>query len=770
MNFKKIYCIIAVLAMLFGMIPLEAHGIDEYRNDFSNTETLDELTVRLNDGEVYTENGELVLEGSTEYPPSTRVIFPFECEGEFLFELDVALGEASSNTAQCGVFFGADGGNEYKVTISRNGAKTVFCVMYCQSEEMFTVLAEGELECGDKFRLQTAVSEGVLYVNAGDEPLLLCGVPYPCVGRAGVEARLITSRFDNISLKNGRADVKKASDSYNTTVYVPKTGIVTPPVVIERDNEKNSQYDVNMKRQAITVYDVRLYEKALYVFSGTKRIGTLSERMNLSKKLTIPAFSVSDAECAAALSVYISENGIKDAFVISAKEEHIRTVKASNPLIRGVIDASSAITVNASELYKRAHSSGCNTVILPQRGVNAKTVKALKELFMTVYTVCGEKNTNNDIYTCLSSGCDGIIGDADAVISYMESFTDMTHFGTPFTVSYGGDESAGHINSLTAVMSAAKNGADVIRVDICVTDDGSAVLSATDETVYLNQKVSIYGTTLNELKKLHYTDEKISGESIATLSEVLKHLKNEYPDVVIYARLSDDRTLTADAVNASAEEYGMQSRVVILTDKKTVAKYAQEKLKVGANCTAEVYIPVNASDNTAVCCIESSLRAVNSAYFPQNIKLTKELLYCTASRGITVFTNNQRQITELDIQKDTSGKISVSATRADGTVYDVTDKAEFVTVSGTPLFHNGAVSGQGVFAVRVPFADGYVYTRSLAAEETEKSEETKEEPSDGNGESNIVKYIIIAAGAVMVAGGLAFFGFLKKSSFKKEKE
>ena len=91
-------------------------------------------------------------------------------------------------------------------------------------------------------------------------------------------------------------------------------------------------------------------------------------------------------------------------------------------------------------------------------------------------------------------------------------------------------------------------------------------------------------------------------------------------------------------------------------------------------------------------------------------------------------------------------------------------------MKGTPLFHNGAVSGQGVFAVRVPFADGYVYTRSLAAEETEKSEETKEEPSDGNSESNIVKYIIIAAGAVMVAGGLAFFGFLKKSSFKKEKE
>lgn len=771
MNFKKIYSIFAVLVILFGMLPLETQAVGEkYDNDFSTAASLNELNVRLNDGEVYAENGELVILGATEYPPSTRVLFPFECESEFVYEIDVSFGEATSGSAECGVFFGADGENEYRLTARQSGGKTLFELLYCNNDETFTPLCERELDCGSEFRMQVAVFGGELCVNVGDETLFFCGTPYPTAGDIGVHARLITSRFDNVSIRNGKETVKKLSDSYGTVLYVPKTGITAPPVIVEKDNGKNVQYDVNMKRQAVTVYDVKAIDGILSVFENDKNLGSADERLALSKGLTIPAFSVSDENTAAVLSAYLIQHGIKDAFVISSKEENIKIVTAANPLVRGVIDASSSITVNVSELYKRARSVGCSTVILSQRSVTPKTVNALHSVFLTVYTVCGENNTNNDIYTCLSSGCDGIIGDADAVISYMESFENITNFGMPLSVSYGGDGTAAPLNSLTAVMTAAKNGADAIQVDVCITDDGCAVLSATDETVYLNQNVSIYTTALSELKKLHYTDERISDETIASLPEVLKHLKNAYPDVVIYAKLADDRIFTADAVNAAAAEYGMESRVVILTEKRSVAKHVNSELQVGADCTAKIYIPLNADSNAAVCCIESVMREINSSYFPQNTKLTAEFSYHAIARGITVVKNDTRSIKILEIQKDGDGKITVSATRADGTVYDVTDNAEFVTVSGTPIFHGGRVSGEGVFAMRVPFADGYVYTRSMAAEDSSVSDETEAVQSGEEENGDIIKYIIIAGCAVMVAGGLIFFGFLKKSSFKAKKE
>lgn len=771
MNFKRIYSIFVSFAILLSMLPMETHAVGEkYSNDFSNGASLDSLSVRHNDGDVYLDNGELIINGATEYPPSTKVLYRFECESEFVYEIDIALGEAMSESAECGVFFGADGENEYRLAARPNGGKTAFELLYCSKDETFTLLCERELDCGSEFCLQVVSADGEICVNIGDEPLFICGAPYPTSGSVGVHARLITSRFDNVSIRNGKETVKKLSDSYNTTVYVPKTGIIAPPVVIEKDNDKNMQYDVNMKRQAVTVYYIKASEGILSVFENDKKIGTLEERLNLSMGLTIPAFSVSDEQTAAVLSAYLIQHGIKDAFVISAKEENIRIVTAANPLVRGVIDASSSITVNAAELYKRVRSIGCSTVILPQRSITTKSVNALHSVFLTVYAVCGENSTNNDIYTCLSSGCDGIIGDADAVISYIESFENMAHFGTSLSVSRGGDEASAPLNSLTAVMTAAKNGADVIQVDVCITDDGCAVLSATDETVYLNQNVSIYGTTLNELKKLHYNDKRISDETIATLSEVLKHLENAYPDVVIYAKLADDRVFTADAVNAAASEHGMESRVVILTEKRSVAKYANTKLQVGAECTAKIYIPANSDNNTVVCSIESAIRAINSSYFPQNTKLTSEFSYYALARGITVVKNDTRNIKSLEIQRDGDGKITVSAMRADGTVYDVTDNSEFVPVSGTPIFHGGCVSGEGIFAMRVPFADGYVYTRSMTVENDTNDAETgaQQDSTDGNG--NVTKYIIIAGCAVMVAGGLIFFGFLKKSAFKSKKE
>ncbi len=755
--------------IITAMLPISANTVNgNYKNSFSEENSVEGLKISKK-GKAYVSEEKLVLEGNYEYPPLTSVLFPFECQDDFSFSFTVSLQDNASDSGWCAAVFGKKDTSDHKLTFETNEEKITASLSYCAEEGSFSKLTDVTLPIADIIEVNITVNDMIACVSINKEPALMCALPYDASGECGFGAKGVTARFDDVEIKNGKYEVTKVSSVYEKELYIPKSGIASMPAVIQFDNQYSKEYTVDKKREAVSIYDVHFSDGKLYVYDKEKNIGSLEERMAQKGNFTIPAFYVSDGECANALGEWIKEKKIKDATVISKIPEFIKIAKGENNFIRGIVDSSDSITVNIKELCKKANAAGCNSVILPQRSATAKNVRMLKSVFVNVYALC-EDDKDSDIYTCLSSGCDGIIGNADKIITYIEKISDRAFFGYSPIISNGGDTSVAPANTLTAILKAASNGADIVQIDVCITSDGVAVLYDSDTTELLTETVSIYSTSLAELNKLKYKDERVENEGIPTLSDVLKAVKISYPELVVHARLSDDRKLTAQAVNKAATDNGMQDRIIMLTQSETVGIYAKQKLETGVDFVKDVLLPSTLTNNEKIYFIEAAFNDLNSTYY-QKEELTAEFLYCAFARNVTVVSDSVREIASVNCEREPSGKIKVSGVLSNGNTTDLMQKAEFVPISGNVKFENGYVTGNGVFAVKVLLADGgRLYSKSISFDDTQKTPDTDASSSDESGGTDIIKYIVFACCGAMVVGGLVFFGVLKKNSFKTKKE
>ena len=767
MKFKKVLCAVSALLLVTAMLPFSAYAVNEsYKNSFSEENSANDLEISKN-GKAYISAQKLVLEGDHEYPPLTSVLFPFDCEDDFSFSFTVSVPDGSSDNGWCTAVFGQKDASDHKLTFEKNKENIDVALSYCAEEGSFEKLADATFPLADVIDVNITVNGMIACVSINEEPALMCVLQHSASGKCGFGAKGGTALFDDVEIKNGKFEAKKASSEYEKELYIPKSGIASMPAVVQFDDQNAKEYSSDKKREAVSIYDVHLEEGKLCVYSKGKNIGTLEERMALKGNFTVPAFYVSDSVCANALGEWIKEKKIKDATVISKTPEFIKIAKGENNFVRGIVDNSDSITVNIKELCKKAIEADCNTVMLSQRSATAKNVRMLKSVFVNVYALC-EGDKDSDIYACLSSGCDGIVGNADKIITYAEKISDKAFFGYSPIISDGGDTSTAPANTMTAILKAASNGADIVQTDVCITSDGCAVLYDSDTTELLTETVSIYSTSVGELNKLTYKDERVN-EGIPTLSDVLKAVRISYPELVIHVRLSDDRKLTAQAVNKAAVDNGMQDRVVILTQSETVDGYVKQKLEVGVNCVKDIILPSTLTNNEKIYYIEAALNDLNSAY-RQIEELDAEFLYYAFARGVTVVSDSVREIASINCEREPSGKIKVSGVSSDGSVSVLTQKAELVPISGDIKLESGYVTGSGVFAVRVPLADGvYLYSKSISVDEAQKNNGDVTLPDDEE-DTEIIKYVVFGSCGVMVIGGLVFFGVLKKRAFKAKKK
>ena len=125
----------------------------------------------------------------------------------------------------------------------------------------------------------------------------------------------------------------------------------------------------------------------------------------------------------------------------------------------------------------------------------------------------------------------------------------------------------------------------------------------------------------------------------------------------------------------------------------------------------------------------------------------------------------------MNCEREQSGKIKVSGVLNDGSPVELTQQAEFVPLNGNVKFENGCVTGNGTFAVKIPLdGGGYLYSKSVSFDDTQKDHTADTSPSDENEDTDIIKYVVFACCGAMVIGGLVFFGVLKKNSFKTKKK
>ncbi|MBR6534407.1 MAG: hypothetical protein IKT65_02410 [Clostridia bacterium] len=787
---KYICAFTAVLLFLGALAPAFAFATDEtYECAFSDPSYLEYYDVTDGDGTVTVENGTLKLNGGTLYPPVTQAVLPFLCDSEFVLEFDLNADDLSEND-YIGVAFGASDTESdcYKVMYFSDRIQLAYFV----NDTVHEVIFSHQITLAGELFVTVAVSEGKAFALINGDCVIECALKNRVDGKIAFQAKGATAYIDNVKLSNSEYIGKRLSESFNNHIYVPKTGIKNPPIVISYDNGRNIRFSNDDARSAVMIYRVGISNEKLCVFGNNGVTDELQIRYELNKGTVIPAFSVNDETSAKALSEWLLENGVKDGFIISSKEELIQICRKSSVYLKGVIDASSSITVNADDLYERAVKVGCDAVIVSGR-INEKTVRSLRARLITVFSQCAG-TTDDEIFACLKNGSNGIVcSDGEKAVRYIEKYTDDTVFRAPIVVSDGGDVNAGVKNSLKAIRSALNKGVQVIQVNVCVTSDGVSVISDTDETDLFISKTTISQKTFDELLNLKYNDERMQDEHILSLSQLLSTLKENYPDACVRVRIVGESRYTTRSVASEIKDAGMLSRVIILSPSEKTVNYVNSELGIKANSIYTPYSSSNSSEDQRAFYIYSYLQSVSSSYLGSKTAIPASLLPYLSARGITVhpeaidtpdevasyfgagydgFTTRsaveiEKYISELKVSVDDAGTLSAYAVYYGGKTENVTDKVTIQTLSGDIGTENGVLKGSGVFALRysasLPTGAKYtVYSSSVRYSE-DKSENAPQSSKDKIQISEYSAYIISFGLALAVVIGFAIFYIVRKN-------
>ena len=760
-----------------------------YECAFSDPSYLDYYELTEGDGAIAVENGALKLNGGTLYPPVTQAVLPFLCDDEFVLEFELAT-EQLSESDYVGIAFGIseDDSSCYKVMYFSDRVE----LAYFTSDTVYEVIFSYAITLSREFFATVAVSEGKVFSLVNGECIIECALKNRADGQSAFQAKGATAYIDNVKAANTEYIGKGLSESFNNDIYLSKTGIKNPPTIISYDDGRESGFSNDDVRGAVIIYRVGISNEKLSVLGDDGVIDELEKRYELHKGTAIPAFSVNDDSSARALSVWLSEKDIKDGFIISPKEELIQICRKSSVYLKGVIDASSSITVNADDLYERTLASECDTVIVSSR-INEKTVRSLRARLITVFSQCAD-TTDAELFDCLKNGSNGIVcSKGEKAVRYIEGYTEDTVFRAPIVVSDGGDANTGVKNSLTAIRSALDMGVQVIRVSICITKDGVPVISDTDETDLLTKNVTISKTTFDELQSLRYSDERSKNETVPSLQQLLTVLKESYPDTYLRIYINGESRYTIRSVASKIKDAGMLSRVIILSRSEKTVNYVNAELDIKANSTYTPYSSSNNSENERAFYICSYLQSVNSSYIGSKTSIPASLLPYLSARGITVhpeaidtpdevasyfgagydgFTTTsacemEKYISELKVSVDDIGALSAYAVYYGGETVNVTDKVLIRTLNGNVGTENGVLKGSGVFTVQysasLPTGAKYsVYSSSVRYSEGE-GENLLQPSKEKMPISEYSVYIISFSLVIAVVVGFAIFYIVRKN-------
>ena len=800
--FKKIFCVLLCTALLIGVVRAEQTENYEvyYAAEFDDNELPRGTDVTFGeDGYIYAENGALKFEASLTYPPVSTVLFPYKTEGgEYVYECDVKLTDALSESSWLSLCFGAyNDAILYEFTLKygadasdsvsiryKNGASSWKTV--CASSLYGFVgehgidaskFSDGRIKKDASFHLAVAVKSGTAFAYVDGVAVLEGRITGDGDGFVGFNGRGVYFDADNISVNSNLPSGVSAADTYSASLYTPPTGIIEPPLVIQRNKASMPIYSAEGARPAAVLTAVKETGGVLRCYDGAVDLGELSETLDKLYNRILPAFYVSDSQTAAALSVYMRENSLNDAYVIVSRTSLLSEF-SDNKYVRFAVDLTSRDGVSVPDVYDMLYSNGVRTVMLSVTAADRDTVFELHKRLISVW-VSGTPGTLS-LFSAAVNGADAVVtSEGLELISEFGKFENTTLLRRPVVISYGGNSAAAPTDTLKGLVSAFESGIKTALIDVFVTKDNVPVLSQYDVVIGMSEEAVISASTLSYLKTLTYTDGRMeSTDRITTLEELFEAVCREYPDTVFHIRVKD--VSAESAVVSLANEYGMRQRTVIISDIGAVLNQAKTN-SFAAAYDSGPYVFDGRDDAQSVSSLCRVLSEYNSVYYSVENEMPAELLGLVRSRGISAYVTDSpdnempvlsgyhgftllssslgsKLAANLKAECGADGRLTAAVVFCDGTELDVTALCSVISLHGSARLTGGVVSGSGDFVVVCPQTnhDGtkyYVCSNPLSVSEQGAGENTGDQNRPNETGLNTVNVIIIAAAsAVSVAG------------------
>ncbi len=812
---KKFVCVILCLTLFFAVFVRAEQTEEDVTVYFSAGFDDDELPRGTDvtfgdDGIIYAENGVLMFLSSYTYPPVSTVLFPYNTErSEYVYECDLTLTETISPSCWFSLCFGAH--NEdilYEFTL-RCGAEEPdsVSIRYKSGASSWKIISsaslgsfigengidEGKFEGGmikegASFHLAVAVKGGTAFGYVDGVAVTEGRITGDGSGYVGFNGRGVTFTADDLSVNSKLPSGVSAADTFRTSVHTPETGIVEPPLIIQRHKASTPIYSDTDVRPGAVMTTVKETDGDLRCFDGAVDIGDIDEMLGKLSYSVLPAFYVSDAQTASALSAYLRNKAINDAFVIVSRTSILSEFR-ENKYIRFAVDLTARDAVSVSDTYDMLYSNGVRTVMLSEAAADAETVFELHKRLISVWVSAGQGTLSQ--FSSAVCGADAVItSEANELISLFGGFTEPTVLRRPVVISYGGDSAAAPSDTLKAVTKAFDSGISVALVDVFLTRDNVPVLSRSDNVTGMSSDAVISNSYLSSLKTLTYKDGRMeSTDRITTLEELLEAMSRGYHEAVLHVRVSD--AAAEEAVVRLSNEFGMRQRTVIVGGNASVMERGKNDSFATAYDSGP-YVWDGRGDDVSLSSVCRVLSEYNSVYYAGSAGMPSEFLRLIHGRGMSAvatdsYDNEIPLLTGYDgfclsssarasklaaylkASCAEDGRLNAAVVYFDGTELDVTALCSVIPLRGSAKLTGGTVSGDGDFTVICPQTTGggakYFVCSLPLSYSGQRSEDTNEQTEDDTG-LKTVNIIIIVSASVAAVIGVVIFALLSHNKRK----
>ena len=338
-------------------------------------------------------------------------------------------------------------------------------------------------------------------------------------------------RIDNLVVyKNPEVAAPTPYTGEIAEIYVPETGIVNPPVVIQKIASVASYASVGFNRPAIAMMEI---DGNLNILAdGGSAVGTVSGFMEDYGGGTIPAFIVSSSAEVSALTAYLNANNIIDAYIVAESSDAalVKTAREACPKVRGALIFDSLETPAARKNAFVRVNQHLGYVAISRTAPSDETVTYFNARVMPVW---GFAENTADVYDAIVNGYGGVISnDTSTIYNVYQEITQTTVSGRPLPIGHRGHSEYPEM-TISSFYGAIDSGAKAVEIDLRLTKDGEIVLmhdAAVTRTT--NGLGTVESLTLAELKELYVGELTDLTDEIPTWEEVFAEFQNT--DLVFY--------------------------------------------------------------------------------------------------------------------------------------------------------------------------------------------------------------------------------------------
>ncbi len=209
-------------------------------------------------------------------------------------------------------------------------------------------------------------------------------------------------------------------------------------------------------------------------------ICTLESAIKALDYKIIPAVKMSGATAARGAEL-IKANYLNDVMFVSDIAADISAVRATNPIIHGVLDLRTAdlSSKTLGDVRAEAITCGAKIIILPADMATPHNTDALNTMGVTVWYEARE-NTKTEMFNLVTSGANGIVtADRKLLENTLGSrvFKTNSIIRPVSTIGHRGTPSLAPELTIAGSSLAATKGANIIETDLYITTDGVVVIS-----------------------------------------------------------------------------------------------------------------------------------------------------------------------------------------------------------------------------------------------------------------------------------------------------